>query len=52
MLIAKKGISPNELVQKLLEMIDENENCYRAYADWQIKQMKEEIPFGMKGKIP
>jgi hypothetical protein len=51
MLAAKKGISLNELIRELLQTTAENEEGYRISADRQIKQMKEGIPLGTKGKI-
>ena len=51
MLATKRGISLNELVRELLQMITENEEGYRISSDRQIKQMKEGIPLGTKGKI-
>ncbi len=51
MLAAKRGISLNELVWKLLQVTIENEEGSRISSDRQIKQMKEGIPLGTKGKI-
>jgi hypothetical protein len=51
MLAAPKGVSLKQLVRELLEMTAENEGGYRISADRQIKQMKEGIPLGTKGKI-
>ena len=51
MLAAKRGISLNQLVRELLQMIVENEDGYRISADRQTKQMEEGIPLGTKGKI-
>jgi len=51
MLAAKRGISINELVRELLQMSTENEEGYRTSADRQIKQMKDGILLGTRGKI-
>ncbi len=50
-LAARRGISLNELVRELLQANTENDGEYQASAERQIKQMKEGIQLGTKGKI-
>jgi hypothetical protein len=50
-LAARKGISLNELVRELLQAKTEDDGEYQASAERQIKQMKEGIQLGTKGKI-